>query len=140
MKSKLSIVALAAGLLLGAAASAFAHHAFAAEFDAVTYPQVVGLVPIAPSGGISFRGWAGGPGDDIVSTRSGYFALLSGGINNSSAGPADIRELMGVGPLTIQPGQSMTVYVAIVGGESQSAFSDNVAAARRMAAAIGAMP
>ena len=35
MRSKLSLIALAAGLLLAAAtAPAFAHHAFAAEFDA----------------------------------------------------------------------------------------------------------
>jgi len=34
MRSQLSLIELAAGLLLGAAASAFAHHAFAAEFDA----------------------------------------------------------------------------------------------------------
>jgi hypothetical protein len=34
MRSKLTLIALAAGLLFGAAVSAFAHHAFAAEFDA----------------------------------------------------------------------------------------------------------
>jgi len=44
MKSKLSIVALAAGLLLGAAASAFAHHAFAAEFDSQKPVQLRGTV------------------------------------------------------------------------------------------------
>ena len=44
MKSKLSIVALAAGLLLGAAASAFAHHAFAAEFDSKKPVKLRGTV------------------------------------------------------------------------------------------------
>jgi hypothetical protein len=34
MKSKLSLIALTASLLLAAVAPAFAHHAFAAEFDA----------------------------------------------------------------------------------------------------------
>jgi hypothetical protein len=112
----------------------------ATEFDAVTYPQVVGLVPMATSGAISFRGWAQGAGDAMVTTRSGYFAFLSGGINNSSTGPADIRELMGLGPLTIQPGQSVVVYIAIVGGENQAAFSNNVAHARQMAATLGFTP
>ena len=44
MKSKLSLIALAAGLLLGAAASAFAHHAFAAEFDAKKPVKLRGTV------------------------------------------------------------------------------------------------
>jgi Family of unknown function (DUF6152) len=44
MKSKLSMIALAAGLLLGAAASAFAHHAFAAEFDAKKPVKLRGTV------------------------------------------------------------------------------------------------
>ena len=44
MRSKLSIIALAAGLLLGAAASAFAHHAFAAEFDAKKPVKLRGTV------------------------------------------------------------------------------------------------
>ena len=44
MKSKLSIMALAAGLLLGAAASAFAHHAFAAEFDSKKPVKLRGTV------------------------------------------------------------------------------------------------
>ena len=34
MRSKLSVIALTAGLLLAAVVPAFAHHAFAAEFDA----------------------------------------------------------------------------------------------------------
>src|SRR5437016_6453413 len=44
MRSKLSLIALAAGLLLGAAASAFAHHAFAAEFDAKKPVKLRGTV------------------------------------------------------------------------------------------------
>jgi len=108
------------------------------ESAMATYPQVLGLVPIGAAGNISFRGWAGatGNGDDIVSTRAGYFSLLSGGINTTAA-TGDVRELMGLGPLTIQPGQSVVIYIAIVGGENESAFSNNVAAARRMAATLG---
>jgi hypothetical protein len=44
MRSKLSLIVLAAGLLLGAAASAFAHHAFAAEFDAKKPVKLRGTV------------------------------------------------------------------------------------------------
>jgi len=108
------------------------------ESAVTTYPQVLGLVPIGAAGGAAFRGWAGatGTGDDIVSTRAGYFSLLSGGINTLSA-TGDVRELMGLGPLTVQPGQSIVVYVAIVGGENESAFSNNVAAARSLAATLG---
>ena len=108
----------------------------------VANPQVVGLVPISTTGSISFRGWANGvgAGDGIVSTRSGYFALLSGGVNNASIGPADIRELIGLGSMTIQAGQSVVVYIAIVGGENQATFSTNVGHARQMAVTLGFAP
>src|SRR5881397_1938999 len=44
MKFKLSLIALAASLLFAAAAPAFAHHAFAAEFDAKTPVKLRGTV------------------------------------------------------------------------------------------------
>jgi hypothetical protein len=101
------------------------------------FSQSFGVVPIAQSGAPSFRGWTAGAGDAPLVSRSGYFDFLSGGIVASQQGPADIRELMGVGPLTIQPGQAMVVYLAVVGGGSQSEFSSNVAQARSKAAGLG---
>jgi hypothetical protein len=100
------------------------------------FPQSFGVVPIAQSGAPSFRGWTIA-GDAPLVSRSGYFDFLSGGIVASQQGPADIRELMGVGPLAIQPGQALVVYVAIVGGGNQSEFSSNVAQARSKAASLG---
>ena len=44
MKSKLSLIALTASLLLAAAAPAFAHNAFAAEFDAKKPVKLRGTV------------------------------------------------------------------------------------------------
>ena len=44
MKSKLSLIALTATLLVGAAAPVFAHHAFAAEFDAKKPVKLRGTV------------------------------------------------------------------------------------------------
>src|SRR5438309_404541 len=101
------------------------------------FPQSFGIVPVAQSAAPSFRGWTNGAGDAPLVSRSGYFDFLSGGIVASQQGPADIRELMGLGPVTLGANQSYVVYFAVVGGGDPTGFSNNVSAARSMAARLG---
>lgn len=106
--------------------------------------HVVGLVPIASSGVVSYRGWGGSPlpaaGGDPQS-KAAYFNWLTGGINDSTPPAGDVRELMGVGGLSIAPGDSVVVYIALAGGSNLADFTNSVAAARRMASALsGTLP
>jgi hypothetical protein len=106
------------------------------EFDALAYPGILAFVPVGPSGPFSFNGY-GGPGSDPP-TIAGFFSLLSGGINLTvPANPRDIREMMGLAPVTIPPGQSTVAYFGIVGGANRTAFEANVTAAQAKAAALG---
>src|SRR5437899_5929058 len=89
------------------------------------------------SGPFSFVGWRNGPGPNPA-TLAGYFSFLAGGVNLSvPVEPRDIREMMGLAPITLAPGQSTVAYFAIVGGADRAAFEFNVAAARAKAAALG---
>jgi len=109
----------------------------ATEFDTLSYPQIFGIVPLGPSGPSSFVGWQGGP-DPNPATLAGYFAFLAGGLNLAvPTDPVDIREMMGLGRLTLAPGQRTVAYFAIVGGATRGAFQRNVAAARAKASELG---
>jgi hypothetical protein len=105
------------------------------EFDTLTYPGILAFVPVGPSGPFSFAAYRFGT--DPV-TPADFFAFLSDGINPTvPAVPRDIREGMGLAPVTIAPGQSTVAYFGIVGGGNRPAFEANVAAARARAAALG---
>jgi len=109
----------------------------ATESDTLSFPQILAIVPVGPSGPFSFVGWQNGPGINPP-TLGGYFDFLAGGVNLSvPVEPTDIREMMGLAPLTLAPGQTTVAYFAIVGGANRAAFELNVAAARDKAARLG---
>jgi hypothetical protein len=103
------------------------------EQDTVTHQQIMAIVPVAASGGTSFRGWLNGQDP----THDGFFGFLTGGVVPGFTGPSDVREMMGRGPVSIAAGGHVTVYFAIVGGDNRTAFNANVAAARAAAVVLG---
>lgn len=122
----------------------------ATEWDTLAYPAIMAIVPMGPSGAFSFVGWKNanfidqtgvdphtGSGRTLSDYTTGsYFPLLAGGINLAvPQQPRDIREMMGLAPLTIPAGQSTVAYFALVGGANRTQFEANVAAARAMAGA-----
>lgn len=113
----------------------------ATEFDTLTYPAILAIVPMGLSGPFSFTGWPNGAdphtGNDFT-TAAAYFPLLAGGVNPAVPQfPTDIREMMGLAPVTLGAGQTTVAYFALVGGANRTAFEANVAAARAKAAALG---
>jgi len=107
----------------------------ATEWDTLAHPAILAIVPMGPSGASSFRGYR--YVNDPRSTAD-YFSFLSGGINTAvPTAPSDIREMMGLAPVTIAVGQSTVAYFALVGGANRTAFEANVAAARAKVAALG---
>lgn len=106
----------------------------ASESDTLDFPAILGVVPVGPSGLGSFAGYLGGT-DRL--TPADYFGLLSGGINAGTTGPGDIREEIGLAPVTLLPKHSTVVYFAIVGGADRAQWEANVAAARAKANQLG---
>jgi len=106
------------------------------ESDTLTFPAILGIVPIGPSGIGSFAGYVNVPGQPTVDTD--FFALLTGGINLSTPTvPNDVREEMGLAAVTLLPKHSTVAYFAIVGGANRAEWEANVAAARAKAAQLG---
>lgn len=104
------------------------------EFDTLTYPAMLGIVPVGPSGVASFEGYRNAA-DRFTSMD--YFGFLSGGINAAATADADIREEMGLGAVDLLPMQSTVAYFALVGGANRADFEANVAAARAKALQLG---
>jgi hypothetical protein len=106
------------------------------EADSVAFPRMVGLIAAgAPLVAHSIHR------NPAHITRSGWFEYLSGQ-NGSHAkeGPTDVRTLIGMGPISLQPGQSRVVWFALVGGDNRAHFQANVAAARARIQATGGGP
>ncbi len=107
--------------------------------DTVNYPRVFGIVPVAGNGAMNFHGWQSGTGTlGDPATDADIFGAMSGGIDTSvPTAPADIRELMGVGPVTIPAGGRYVVYFGVVGADDYPQFSQAVAAVRARAQSLG---
>lgn len=58
---------------------------------------------------------------------------LSGGLRVESGGPADLRYLQGAGPITLAPGRSQDLWIAVVVGETRTQLLANAAAAEAQA-------
>lgn len=107
--------------------------------DTVNYPAVFGVVPVAAGGAMNFKGWANGTGTlGDPQTDADIFAYLSAGIDTTVPSTAtDIRELMGVGPVTIPPRGRFVVYFGVLGADNQAAFNQAVPALRAKAQSLG---
>lgn len=66
-------------------------------------------------------------------TLAGLFDKLAPGISTSTDGPADIRQYLAFGELSVAPGQSVSVSFAFAAGNDVQEYGANVANARATA-------
>jgi hypothetical protein len=86
----------------------------------------VGALVLTPPGTTTCRGiWndQNAPGNPSWGIYDGFtdaekWEALSGGTGGASAGPADISQVVGTGPFTLAPGESVQVAFAFLGGSS----------------------
>lgn len=105
----------------------------ALEPDSVARPQVMGFVSISPAGAFGYEGWT----SSTAPTRGDYYTYLSNGTPSSATVRGDIRALTGRGSMSIAPGAHITMYFALVGGDTRAAYNSIVAAAAAQANALG---
>ena len=67
-------------------------------------------------------------------TVGAYFNAINAGIATNTTGPQDIRDIIGVAPVTIAPGPSTSITFAMVGGTTAAQYAANVGRARAAAA------
>lgn len=103
----------------------------AVESDTAAHPQIMGIVPLAATGGVTAHAWTNG--QDPV--HGGLFAFLTAR-DTTVVGPNDIRGLMGRGSVTIPAGGKYVVVFALVGGSNRAAFNANVTSAQTAAAGL----
>ena len=85
----------------------------------------------ALDGAASYRSLVNDVNIDL--SRSAKWNWLSGGFNQTSAGPADIHHVISSGPYTINPGDSVIIGFALVAGDSSLAnVQQNADAAETM--------
>lgn len=103
-----------------------------------TNPTVLAGVKVLTShAGISYEAISN---PDVVyrSTPDGGFTerekwtFLSGGIGTTTVGPTDVSQLMGTGPFSLLPKQSVIVAFAVIGGSSEVDFLQNADNAQQL--------
>lgn len=102
------------------------------EPDSITHPQVLGLVSIGGAPPSSFA-WLNG----TSVTRADFYNQLGISPPSPLTIRGDVRALVGRGTYSIPPRGQITVYFALVGGDTRAAFLANVAAAQQAAATLG---
>ncbi len=78
------------------------------SYEAISNPEVV--YTSTPDGGFS---------------EQEKWAFLSGGIGTTMIGPTDVSQLMGTGPFSLLPMQSVVVAFAVIGGSSEADLLQN---------------
>lgn len=104
--------------------------------DSLNFPQRVALIAIgAPIAGFEWP--TNGPASlHPMTTRAQAFQYMTSGIDGQRSFPSDVRHVLSMGPITLQPGESKVFYFAIVGGDDRASLNANVAAARAKAATL----
>ena len=107
--------------------------ASAVSADSANEPVTMGMIALGATTVNYFEALSTGP----RMTRAEHFELLA----SSELEPAesvvhDVRQIIAIEPLTLQPGETKSVGYALVGGETKAEFLRNVALARQKAATV----
>ena len=81
-----------------------------------------------------------GPYFKDPSTNEGWYALISGGIDDIVLGPTDVRQFVGAGDVSVPAGATVAVDFALIGGEGSADLLANAVAARSRHATLAAPP
>jgi serine protease len=92
-------------------------------------------IALLSSGAPQFRAIANN-GDDSWGVYDGFskaekWQALSSGVGHAQAGPTDVSIVLGAGPFSLQPGDSITIGFALVAGTDLLNLKDNTRAAQQ---------
>ena len=101
--------------------------------DSVNEPVTVGMIALGATVVNYFETLSTGP----RLTRAAHFdALAPSEVRSVQSVIHDVRQIIAVAPMTLQPGETKSVGYALVGGETSTEFLRNVALARQKASSI----
>jgi hypothetical protein len=92
-----------------------------------------GLASYARGGTFSYGAWLNGSDP----TRASYYLLLAAAPPPLTTLRGDVRHLVGRGPFNLAPGRQVSLYFAILGGDSRAAFTATASGAAARAAELG---